>query len=41
MLFRSLPKEDDKHYGMPEIDAENRGFNIAIQKVKKIIEETI
>ncbi len=29
-----LPKEDAKFYGMPEIDAENRGFNIAIEQMK-------
>jgi len=37
-LLEKLPKPDDKYYGMPEIDAENRGFNMAIEKVQRIIE---
>ena len=38
-LLKEMPKEDDKQYGLPTIDAENRGCNVAIEKCLAVIDK--
>ena len=38
-LLKEMPKEDDKQYGLPTIDAENRGWNVAIEKCLAVIDK--
>jgi len=39
LILEELPKKDDKFYGMPGIDTENRGFNIAVERIEQAIKK--